>query len=187
MSKPEEYGICIRLVRQDGTDLFEGRVNELPDMRVYCDSYAEAYEELLDAIQTAQALFAEQGREFPQAEPGEESFSGRVTLRMSKSLHRCVHDKALRDGVSLNQWIVEAIACRTDKRMVPADSVLIASQGRAGPTGSVRTMFLQTQHLATLSMGSNLVWNVFGIPGIHEAMTQGPVAMTAATPRITHG
>ena len=188
MSKPEEYGICIRLIRQDDSDLFEGRVNELPDLKVYCDDYAEAYEELLDAIGTAQALFAEQGREFPQAEPTEEAFSGRVTLRMSKSLHRVVHGKALRDGVSLNQWLIEAIACRTDRRMVPTDSVCVASQVRAGAYEAPRMMFLQTEHLATLSMGigKSNVLNIFGIPGVHEAMAQVPLAVPTTTQRLTH-
>jgi predicted HicB family RNase H-like nuclease len=191
MSKPEEYGICIRLIRQDDTALFEGRVNELPDLKVYCDTQAEAYEELVDAIQTAQALFEEQGREFPQVEPSEETFSGRVTLRMSRSLHRCVHERAERDGVSLNQWIVEAVASRTDKRMVPADSVLVASQGRA-EGGGTQTMFLQTHFLATVSMGARShgqTFNIFGVPGFHEAVAHTPVvaAVGNARPRITNG
>jgi predicted HicB family RNase H-like nuclease len=130
MSKPEEYGICIRLIRQDDANLYEGRVNELPDLKVYCDTYSEAYEELVEAIETAQTMFAEQGREFPQAEPAEESFSGRVTLRMSKSLHRSVHEKALRDGVSLNQWIVEAVGCRVSPIGSPGHAIFIVSPAR---------------------------------------------------------
>ena len=187
MNKPEEYGICIRLITQDDADIYEGRVNELPDLKVYCDTYSEAYEELVGAIEAAQTMFAEQGREFPNADPGEDHFSGRVTLRMSKSLHRCVHEKALNDGTSLNQWIVEAVALRTDKRMVSADSVIVANQGRTGATEPTQTMFLQTQHLATVRMGSNAVWNVFGIPGIHEAMTHIPLVVTTPTPRLSHG
>ena len=116
MNKPAEYGICIRLIRQDEADLYEGRVKELPDLKVYCETYSDAYEELVDAIGAAQELFDEQDRTFPAAEPIEEDFSGRITLRMSKSLHRCVHFKAVDDAISLNQWIVEAVACRAEGR-----------------------------------------------------------------------
>jgi hypothetical protein len=41
-----------------------------------------------------------------------EEFSGRVTLRMSKSMHASVSKLADREGVSLNSWIVEAISAR---------------------------------------------------------------------------
>lgn len=158
MSKPEEYGICIRLIRQDDSDLFEGRVNELPDLKVYCESYTEAYEELIDAIGTAQELFAEQGRGFPQAEPTEDSFSGRVTLRMSKSLHRCVHEKASRDGVSLNQWIVEAIGCRVNPPVTAASAAIttptifyVMSPARRADSDVTFPCFQQAAHVASLT------------------------------------
>lgn len=127
------------------------------------------------------------GKPFPDVERPEDEFSGRVTLRMSKSLHRCVHEKAMSDAVSLNQWIVEAIASRSDRRMVPADSVLVASRGRAA-AGGTQMMFLQTHHLATIQMDTKEV-NVFGVPGVHESMTQLHPLMvsTNAAGRITYG
>ena len=165
MNKPEEYGICIRMVRHDDSDLFEGRVNELPDLKVYCESYSEAYEELLDAIGTAQELFTEQGRDFPKAEPMEESFSGRVTLRMSRSLHRCAHEKAQRDGVSLNQWIVEAVGCRIAPSAATTGPVYVMSpmrQSHAAPIG------IQQATHRTLAAASGTVLTLV-TPGIVES------------------
>lgn len=49
----------------------------------------------------------------------------RVALRLSKSLHKRAALLALRDGVSLNQWLLEAIAAdvgahqRADEQMIP--------------------------------------------------------------------
>ncbi|NLC65271.1 MAG: type II toxin-antitoxin system HicB family antitoxin [Erysipelothrix sp.] len=37
------------------------------------------------------------------------AYSGRITLRMSKSMHRMVVETAKREGVSANAWINEAI------------------------------------------------------------------------------
>jgi predicted HicB family RNase H-like nuclease len=187
MRKPEEYGVSVRLV-QDGQDyLYEARVTELPDVRTYGETFSEAYSGAVAVIAATQKIFAEKGKAFPDVEPHEDEFSGRVTLRMSKSLHRCVHEKASRDGVSLNQWIVEAIASRSDKRMVPADSVLVASQGRLA-AGDTRMTFLQTQHLATIHMDTKVV-NIFAVPGVHEAMTKvSPIiGSPRAVGRITNG
>jgi len=45
----------------------------------------------------------------PAAEPGEE-FGARITLRLSESLKAQVEAAAARDGVSVNSWIVSALA-----------------------------------------------------------------------------
>ena len=45
----------------------------------------------------------------PAAEPGEE-FGARITLRLSESLKAQVETAAVRDGVSVNSWIVSALA-----------------------------------------------------------------------------
>lgn len=37
------------------------------------------------------------------------AYSGRITLRMSKSMHRMVVETAKREGISANAWINEAI------------------------------------------------------------------------------
>jgi hypothetical protein len=43
-------------------------------------------------------------------EAGEHSHSGRLLLRMPKSLHAQLAARSDRDGVSLNQWIVGALS-----------------------------------------------------------------------------
>jgi HicB family len=43
-------------------------------------------------------------------EAGEHSHSGRLLLRMPKSLHAQLAARSDRDGVSLNHWIVAALA-----------------------------------------------------------------------------
>jgi predicted HicB family RNase H-like nuclease len=173
MNKPEEYGICIRLIRQGDDYVYEGRVNELPDLKVYCDSYSEAYEELLDAIGTTQELLAEQGREMPPAEPLEENFSGRVTLRMSKSLHRCAHERAQRDGVSLNQWIVEAVGCRIApaQQHTASGTFYVVSPMRNTSSSSLSPCMQQATTLHTLATPGGPV-TFLVTPGVVESSKQ---------------
>jgi hypothetical protein len=46
-------------------------------------------------------------------EMSEKQYNGNVALRVSRDLHRRAVRAARRDGVSLNQWIVEAVAIAT--------------------------------------------------------------------------
>lgn len=164
MTKASEYGISVRLVIRDGEEMYEARVAELQDVVAFGDTYAEAYESAIDAIDGLREMFAEKGKAFPLPEVEEANFSGRVTLRMSKSLHAAVHRKASVDCVSLNQWIVEAIACRIDGA-VPLNSIYIASQARQDQSGNIRIRLQPAKHL--ISYGGT---NLFAIQGVQEVL-----------------
>jgi predicted HicB family RNase H-like nuclease len=109
MIDPHAYGIEVRRRTLDGEALFEARVRELPDLTEYADTAEGAYALAVDAIETSARMFAEEGRTLPPpAEPVDE-WSGRVTLRVSKSLHRALSDAADVEGCSLNQHIVNVL------------------------------------------------------------------------------
>lgn len=108
---PEHYRISVQRVHLDGEDLYEARVAELPDVREYADTADEARALALDTIETTQAIFRETGRPFPQ--PSDSTIelpSGRVTLRLPRTLHARVLEASGGDGVSLNTWIVSVLS-----------------------------------------------------------------------------
>ena len=107
---PHAYNISIRRGDFEGDTLFEARVKELPDLHAYGDTYAEAYDLAVDAIETAAAAYADQGRRFPKALVPVDDYSGRVTLRLPRSLHRALAETAEDEGVSLNQHLVSALS-----------------------------------------------------------------------------
>ncbi len=111
---PHRYTITIKLVTLDEGEHFEAAVAELPDVVEYGETYDQAYSLVVDSISTLRDAAIEQGRTFPDPMPSRslDEFSGRVTLRMSKSLHAASSKLADADGVSLNSWIVEAISTR---------------------------------------------------------------------------
>ena len=106
---PHTYNISVRRGVFDGEDLFEARVKELPDVTEYAETYQEAYELAVDTIETAAAAFAEQGRPFPPPQEGADDFSGRVTLRIPRSLHRALAAAADEEGASLNGYLVNVL------------------------------------------------------------------------------
>lgn len=113
---PHAYNITVRQVEIDGALLFEARVRELPDVVDYGDNWEEAYGLAVDTIETTAQVMAEQGRRLPEPASVEEDYSGRVTLRVPKSLHRRLADQAEHEGVSLNHYMVTLLAhgCGTD-------------------------------------------------------------------------
>lgn len=109
MIDPQSYGIEVRRRRMDDEVVFEARVRELPDLTEYADTAEEAYALALDAIATTAAVLAERGRPMPMPLEPTEGWSGRVTLRVPRSLHRALADAAATEGCSLNQHIINVL------------------------------------------------------------------------------
>ena len=113
---PRNYNISIRRVLVDEDQLFEARIRELPDVTEYADTMEEAYELALDTIETTAEIFAEQGRAFPVPALVVEDYSGRITLRVPKSLHRRLALESDEEGISLNQYLVSLLAYHVGTR-----------------------------------------------------------------------
>lgn len=79
-------------------------VKELPGCMSQGDTAEEALEMIFDAMQGWLEIALESGQRIPQPRPGE-SFSGKFVVRVPKSLHRRLVERAEYEGVSLNQYI----------------------------------------------------------------------------------
>jgi len=100
-----------RVIRGERVDGFLAEAPELPG----CVTAGETPEEALANLQEAMSVWLEtafaQDAEIP--EPGtipEETYSGRMLLRMPQSLHAQLARRAGRDGVSINQMAVTLLA-----------------------------------------------------------------------------
>jgi antitoxin HicB len=84
-------------------------VEELPG----CSSQGGTPDEAVNGVRQAMAAWItealQEGREVPEPKPVEEH-SGRLLLRMPKTLHADLTRLAEREGVSLNQFITDALA-----------------------------------------------------------------------------
>lgn len=108
---PESYTISIRKEEHDGEILYVGRVAEFPNISSFEDSFEEARVLVLDAIQTLKKIADETQADFPYPYPiPSDEFSGRVTLRFPKTLHAKVSRNAAQEVISVNQYLVTAIA-----------------------------------------------------------------------------
>ena len=110
MVDPHSYNITIRKGDFEGDICFEARVKEMPDLTEYADSYDEAYQLAIDAIEATADVFMEKKRDMPVPHVSAEEYSGRVTLRLPRSLHRAMVDASDDEGISLNQYMVNVLS-----------------------------------------------------------------------------
>ncbi|HHV15198.1 MAG TPA: type II toxin-antitoxin system HicB family antitoxin [Gelria sp.] len=102
------YDIKIRrLTEEEGGGWF-AEIPLLPG----CISDGETVEQLLVNIEDAKKCWfescLESGRSIP--EPQEDAYSGQLRVRLPKSLHKTLTEKAREENTSLNQYIVYQLA-----------------------------------------------------------------------------
>ncbi len=107
----QKYPVVLTpLKEQEGGGWF-AEIKELPG----CMADGETPQEAMESIEESKRLWittaVKHGRSVPLPETDEQDeYSGRLTLRMPKSLHRKVADLAKREGISLNQFLLSAVA-----------------------------------------------------------------------------
>lgn len=111
MIDPHAYSITVRRSNFEDDFCFEARVKGLPDLAEYGDTFEEAYNLAIDAIEATADIFEEKGKKLPEPPEVIDDYSGRVTLRIPKGLHRSLSVRAEDEGVSLNQYLVSALSC----------------------------------------------------------------------------
>jgi antitoxin HicB len=98
----------IILSESDGT--FRGEIMEFPGCIAAGDSAAKTLASLEDVAKGWLLAALERGQNIPQPVENNNDFSGRLVLRLPKSLHKKATWMAKREGVSLNQFIVSSLA-----------------------------------------------------------------------------
>ena len=120
---PHDYGITIRRIMEEEGVCFEARIRELPDVAEFADTFEEAYALAIDAIVTTAEALAEQGRSMPAPEQESNDYSGRITLRLPRSLHRELAWSAKQEGVSLNQLLASVLSLYTGRKVSGFSSI----------------------------------------------------------------
>lgn len=113
MTTASEYGITVRQEMVDGERLFVATVQELEHVLFLAETATEAYAGAQDIVEGLMEAAEEENRDFPKPKGSvvvDDDFSGRVTLRMPRSLHRMLAREADQESVSLNQLMLTKLA-----------------------------------------------------------------------------
>jgi antitoxin HicB len=120
-----------RVLVPDPDGGFVAEVLELPGCITHGDTPDEAYAELQDAMAGWIAASLAAGRTIPEP-VGAKEYSGRLPLRISTTLHRAAALHAMREGISLNQWISLSIAEKVSGRgAASADQYQVSRRSKA--------------------------------------------------------
>jgi predicted RNase H-like HicB family nuclease len=94
------------LIKEDGG--YVASILEFPNCVTEGDSLEDAMSQLEDAMASWVEAALEMGQDIP--EPFENSeYSGRLTVRLPRSIHKSAALKAASEGISLNQLVVLAV------------------------------------------------------------------------------
>jgi antitoxin HicB len=100
-----------KVISGDAEEGFLIEVPDLPGCMTAGETEEEAVELLRDAMAGWLTVSLERGLPIPEpaSEPGDR-YSGYISVRMPKSLHRRLAEQARAEGVSLNQWAITLLA-----------------------------------------------------------------------------
>lgn len=99
-----------RLLTPDPEGGYTGEIAEFPGCVTQGETIEETHANLEDAARSWLEAVVEQGQVVPEPFAAADEFSGKVVLRLPKSLHGKASRYAEREGVSLNTILVTAIA-----------------------------------------------------------------------------
>jgi len=110
-----------RMLAPDEDGVYVAEVLELPGCISQGATPTKALANLEEAMEGWIEVALADGRPIPEP-MAEHEYSGNLRLRMPAELHRRAALYARRDGVSLNQWIVAAIAEKVGASSRPAEA-----------------------------------------------------------------
>ena len=110
--KPLEFYLELKYPVTITPDITGGYVAEIEDLPG-CFTQGETLEETCENMEEARRLWlesaCEDGLDIPLPR-SEHEYSGKFFIRAPKSLHRALDQMAVREGVSLNQYLVTTLA-----------------------------------------------------------------------------
>jgi len=107
--KAEEYTYSVMWSDED--EAFIGRIVEFPSLAAHSDTQAGALMEITSVVASVLDDLMEGGEAVPEPLT-KKKFSGKLNLRMTSHLHRQLTVEAMREGISLNQWINMKLATK---------------------------------------------------------------------------
>ena len=122
---------------------YTAKIAEFPGCVTEGDTAAKALKRLEDAAESWIEAVLDMGQEVPEP-MAEQAYSGKLMLRLSRSLHRRAAEMSHAEGVSLNQFIVTTLAERigaTETKATTKATVVLASPLGAGQSIPLGTVF----------------------------------------------
>ena len=154
------FKYSINLTWSDEDNCYVATVSEFPGLSAFGDTPEEAVEEAKIAVEGFLKVYEEDGCPIPEPEILK-PFSGQTRLRLPKSLHAALSQEALKEGVSLNSYIVYLLSERhvskkLEKELTNLKNLVLLSVLSSGTQTAKAKSHVQTLRLDT-------VWDDMGL------------------------
>mgnify|MGYP002802643464 CR=1 FL=1 len=109
-----KYGFTVEMIESEGRKYWVAKSKDLE----YCVGQGDTCDEAVKELEQNELVWLEMAQEDGENIPEPSvnhvlTFSGKFTVRLSKSLHERAAKRAEQEGVSLNAFIAEAVAEKT--------------------------------------------------------------------------
>jgi len=104
-----DYPVEVKKIREEEGGGFFVSIPLLPGCMSDGESLDEAYDNIQEAKEEWFSSMLERGMKIPEPVEQEE-YSGKFIIRLPKTLHRALVQVSKREGVSLNQYVTNALA-----------------------------------------------------------------------------
>lgn len=105
----DEYSYRVQYSPED--EAFIGLVDEFPGLSAFAATLEEAVKEIQTVVTEGLQLLNERGEQIPEPLT-KRAYDGKLTLRITPSLHRRLAIEAVRRGVSLNEHVQEKLSAK---------------------------------------------------------------------------
>ena len=102
------YSVIVEQWDDGNGPYWVARIAELPHCLIHADTPEEAVKDIQEVKNDWIKSNLERGLPIPEPRPG--NYSGQIRLRISRSLHKLLVDRAEIEGISLNQYMATALA-----------------------------------------------------------------------------
>ena len=158
------FKYSINLTWSDEDNCYVATVSEFPGLSAFGDTPEEAVEEAKIAVEGFLKVYEEDGCQIPEPEILK-PFSGQTRLRLPKSLHSSLSQEALKEGVSLNSYIVYLLSDRhvskkLEKELTDLKNLVFLSVLPSGPQAAKAKSHVHTLRLDTVWDGIGLISKV---------------------------
>ncbi len=98
------YSIVIKKINDEDSEYYFASVEELDGCMTTGETAEEAYQNIYEAMEVWIETKLAAKEEVPC--PVDTSFSGKISLRIPKTLHKTLAFNAKKEGISLNQYMI---------------------------------------------------------------------------------
>lgn len=107
---PDQYDVSVQKIMEDGEVMYRAKIREFPHLIQYSGTPGGAYDQAINILGFLLDDMRSKGKSIPAPVVAQDEWSGRITVRTPKTLHRLLAENAELEAISLNQYMLSILS-----------------------------------------------------------------------------